>query len=811
MRPRLTVVLCALLLGGCDGPSVPPAETAPPQRDQRMNERSHRERASPSVPRTNPAPIRHSGKSLDEWVHALASAEEDQSRAACEAAVRAMGRPAAKVLVDRLRTLERNSPTRDAAWDALSVLGDEAIEELVALLNDDSPLTRLDAVTLIDVVSKPGSFPVTPFVNRIAVEPDQRVRRALIATAAGYLNSGMLAPDARSEARELLARALSDGDARHRWAVARLLREMCDHAAVPDSSIAPDLARALTDPHAPVRREVALALGSLSGSESTIAAPLSGVLDDPDESVRLAAARALLRLGLDDTRALAVLVAALDTPNTERRAWVISAIGAAGSAATHVAPRILQATESSDARIRSASYQALARIGAFPLSALSLAERALQDASPQVRLAALDAAASTGEPAIPLLGAALSHGDASVRCRAAEQLSSLGTSSRSAVPSLIQAMDDDDDLVRFAATRAVVPFAHDEERVRIALIQVLADSPGSGEASEAERALVDLGAISVPALEQALWRQDAPNERALVVLRAIGGPATRVIAAAMRHPADSVRARATSVLLDGSVPTAESLELLRMALSDSAEEVRLAAVSVIERRDGLAFDFAAELRTALGDISLAIRVRAASALGNTGEVNAVIPVLVDGLHAAGGTKMVAARALLDLSPEPEAHAPTIANALAAALEEEATDTDRCAMIRFLAELGPSARPAVPALLRALQGKLPSLLSSIRASNVEAEAARALGRIGPAAADAVPALVDLLEGRASPEGSWTYKLECRVAAAEALGAMGKAGAAAIPALRDVERNSKSAELGAAARAAADRIASDERER
>jgi HEAT repeat protein len=97
--------------------------------------------------------------------------------------------------------------------------------------------------------------------------------------------------------------------------------------------------------------------------------------------------------------------------------------------------------------------------------------------------------------------------------------------------------------------------------------------------------------------------------------------------------------------------------------------------------------------------------------------------------------------------------------------------------RLLAEKGPKAVAAVPALSRALADQ---------DLNVRFQAADALRAIGPGAEAAVPALVKALEtfpgGTPALAGPFRYYADARWMAAEALGAIGTGAREAVPALR-----------------------------
>jgi len=112
----------------------------------------------------------------------------------------------------------------------------------------------------------------------------------------------------------------------------------------------------------------------------------------------------------------------------------------------------------------------------------------------------------------------------------------------------------------------------------------------------------------------------------------------------------------------------------------------------------------------------------------------------------------------------------------------------------LAEQGPKAVAAVPALTRAL---------SDVDLNVRYSSANALRAIGPGAQAAVPALIKLLDtfpgGTPALTGPFRYYADARWIAADALGAIGPAAREAVPALtktlNDTDPNVRSAAASA----------------
>jgi HEAT repeat protein len=143
------------------------------------------------------------------------------------------------------------------------------------------------------------------------------------------------------------------------------------HALGPASVSA--LARALRDPDAEMRRDVAVALDVIGG----------GWWHFPDGDAKL-----------DLRPALPALLATLGDSDSGVRAWAAQDISDMGAAAATAVPHLRAMLHSTDAGSRSTACSALGRIGSPARGALPQLRTALSDSSPEVRQAARDAIAS---------------------------------------------------------------------------------------------------------------------------------------------------------------------------------------------------------------------------------------------------------------------------------------------------------------------------------------------------------------------------------------------------------------------------------
>jgi HEAT repeat protein len=317
---------------------------------------------------------------------------------------------------------------------------------------------------------------------------------------------------------------------------------------------------------------------------------------------------------------------------------------------------------------------------------------------------------------IQVLALQLKDGDAAQRGLAASALGDLGAKARSAVPNLIEALGDDNRLVRYRTIRALGKIGPDAEDAVPVLMEVATGAPDAAEAEDARKTLVNIGAPAVPALIAVLRQQPALGS----VLAQIGRPA---------------------------VPA------LRDTLQNPDADFRRASASVLGLMGPEADDAVANLMNRLGDEDTRVGAQAAKALGAIGSEEAV-SALVEALEQVGvrgqaivalgklGPKAARATPRLVAFQKDTRLAPTAGEALAAigppALEQvvrgmtgDDAETRLCSA-RALTWFG--AETAVPRLVEAL--------GSDR-DEVRANAAEALAMLGPAAKRASTPLLNAL--------------------------------------------------------------------
>jgi HEAT repeat protein len=215
------------------------------------------------------------------------------------------------------------------------------------------------------------------------------------------------------------------------------------------------------------------------------------------------------------------------------------------------------------------------------------------------------------------------------------------------------------------------------------------------------------------------------------------------------HPA--IRAVAAKALASVGRAAKPAVPLLKAMLKEASPEMRILAAESLSRIDPDVSEALALLRDALisekNDGPLRIRSDGIE-LPEGWKGHAIYPDSIEESITCYGERAVPVLAdLLDNVDLDEWSADNVSTQCGANVRIQAA--------LLLAELGPDAQKAVPALMRALNDRDPFVVDA---------AASALGRIGPAAKEAAPACITLLERQnraASTGGTWNSSSRSRV--------------------------------------------------
>jgi HEAT repeat protein len=567
---------------------------------------------------------------------------------------------------------------------------------------------------------------------------------------------------------------------------------------------------------APARREAALRLGALGPRAAIAVGPLDSALDDPDWSVRANAMYSLVRLGSRSPRLLPILAEEIEaTPEVRNGVY-----GRRQVTGAFAAPK---GWTLSDGGLNDNNpMAALKLIRPDPSAFVPLLAKALK---PQVRQAREAALTQAGQVRSPLVTRTREDW---VRVVALQALHAMATWSDPSSPELAGAL-----LAALAVDRfdphTEKDAAFDEFHERKQAVDALAKLDRTAQERAVAQLAGDLRDLGSP----------RSYEAAALLLRLQGGRSTLMsILLDFLRDGDDLRRRIAMSVLEPIVGPAEAPAVLRAIITPGAD--RKLAVKLIwwesvrERPHGGLMLCMLDCDTSLielgvrelkgmgvsvehrsihdliaivrePDVNLDRRRSAIIALGEFGPAAAeAIPVVANVIRAwekprrpcpdvealSLGVPVIEALRKLDSEGNPE----TVAG-LASLLEaEDATNRRRAA--DALEALGPRARTAAPALIKALsshnpwaqqerlatvlraigdrelRAALPALLANLDDGDlmVRVNAARAIALLGADAKDAVPKIVRLI---------WDFGPHYGVA--QCLGEIGPAAVIAVPPL------------------------------
>lgn len=353
----------------------------------------------------------------------------------------------------------------------------------------------------------------------------------------------------------------------------------------------------------------------------------------------------------------------------------------AGDEPTRSLAELLKELKSSSAKKREAAAHELGRLGPKAKRAASALATLLEDEEERVRLRAARALGKIGPgavAAVPALALCLkqtggkdkSRDETTVAGVAVRALKRIGAP---AWPGLL-AVFDDKDLRRRAGRvlRSIEPKADEETHAAVEeLLEV-----GREEAAEAALAVLSRhGASGVPFLLRFATADDAPELQDLAedALEAIGKDAVPGLASALEDPDVDLRLSAAR-------------NLCRIA-----REVSQRAVARVCSR----------LEDALDDEDVSVRLQAVDALAALTEyASRAEPSLIVALGDSDSrVGLAAVMALLDLAEDKQGLAERMVKVLQGRRESEFTRVGACMV---LMHLGPAAKEAVPALLKAVE-------------------------------------------------------------------------------------------------------------
>jgi len=344
----------------------------------------------------------------------------------------------------------------------------------------------------------------------------------------------------------------------------------------------------------------------------------------------------------------------------------------AGPGGPEDVPTLVKALTHEQARIRIEAAEDLGQIGPAAVAAVpALLKLSEQDRDPLIRVEAAKAVAgidSKNKTAIPILVEALNDKAGKVRKRAAECLGDVGPRGKSAVAALLKALKDPDPAVSWAAIDALGQMGPGAEAAVPSLTEALKDASTRGAAVDALGQIGSKAKAAIPELEKVLKGDDkSVRWAAASALVRIGGPGLKTGVRYLLETATQNRERnwtdAYNILM---APTArEALPVLLDAVRDP--DIReIAWETAVDSSIYLTKDPLGDVKVFLKDKDAGVRCVAAWVLhcARAVEIKNVIAVQVETLKASDPwARRQAARFLGRLGPYGKEAAPALTAAL----------------------------------------------------------------------------------------------------------------------------------------------------
>lgn len=307
-----------------------------------------------------------------------------------------------------------------------------------------------------------------------------------------------------------------------------------------------------------------------------------------------------------------------------------------------------------DTESRIAAAEAMGHV--LPNDGIELLQVALTDVSPLVRGNAAIALGRYGSAGLPALAQGLRHRRHDVRRVAAMGIGIAQQAAEPLIPALIAQLDDDDELARIEASRALARIGG----VTVPALVAVMEGPSRRAREAAVNAFLELGEAAGPAADVLAHALRDPDGKltplAGEALSRIGAPAVPKLVAALADPAAHVRLQAADALSRLGAPAEVATDPLVARLADPEIPVRRAAADALGRIG--ANRAALALRDRLRDGAGEVRQAAAEALGRLGRAAVpAVPLLLElQADAVEAVRVAATDALLKIvQPEASAH------------------------------------------------------------------------------------------------------------------------------------------------------------
>lgn len=416
--------------------------------------------------------------------------------------------------------------------------------------------------------------------------------------------------------------------------------------------------------------------------------PIEQRLVSRDDAIRNKAQQELL--GLDDDgkkRAVSRLITELDQDDPFRRKWAAISLALVGPAAQEAIPSLLQEVSDKQKDAAQAARVALSEIGAPDAQQLPSLIKALGDPRESIRC---EAALSIGKmgpaagQAVPLLLEDVRRPEETPACLE-DALASIGNSVPAALPPVIELLKNERVEVRLRAARILAMAGVKTPEGIAALFDALGH-----ETDRKTRALI-AKALQIPSTPD-------PDP-------------TAVLSAALEDPFVPVRLEAARRVRQSAPRGPKYLPLILRMLKDPDPSIRRLGLETLRRCGQRSTELMRKVAKAQRDPDPGVRCRAAEALIEAGATDRVsIALQISDLKGDEDTArcaedVLSLAGLFDLD---------VVHSMTRLVQEEKDPDIRSRAARVLMHLGPRAREAIPALLRAQKDDVPGAATALKA-------------------------------------------------------------------------------------------------
>lgn len=449
-------------------------------------------------PKNEPTQVRRD--SMWSLLRKLRSSEAAERRQAARAIGR-MGPRGHKALSALRRALrDPDADVRRAVVQAMQQIGPKAMPSLIEAAGAKDPVVRSEARRILSFAGKEK----LETLRQALRDPFWRVR----------MGAATLLGDMKKDAEDAvpdLAKALGDQEADVRKAAAIALRTIGPPEAA-EPAVVRALGKALKSNQSwwQLRIEIAKTLGSFGEKGAPAALDLIELLHDKDKKVQQAGAAALRQIG---TSAIPAMKTALGSAPWQAKIWVTRILGEMGKKAIPAVPALVDALGDNDIDVRKGALLTLNRLGPAAISAMPKLLRIIKDPSLPRHIweGALRCIFSIGNQGTLGLLSLLESDDWTIRRKIMENIGRLGAKvGPEAVPFLIQALSHKQKEVRWTSAMVLSKLGPKAAPAVSALTQSLNDTDPITRKWSA-RALGAIGAparSSIPALNR---RKRDPN------------------------------------------------------------------------------------------------------------------------------------------------------------------------------------------------------------------------------------------------------------------------------------------------------------